>query len=200
TQAAQMLCVTKKDGKTLRTVIDCRKRNNNTIKDMTPFPDQDQIRLDVARAKYRSKINFSDAYEQIHVDPDDVLKTAFATIFGTMVSHVMQQGDCNAPSTFQRIMTLIFRDFIGIFIHVYLDDIFVFSDSIEEHEAHLKQVFNRIKQHGFFLKEEKCKLYSARVDCLGHIVTIKAYTQTLIKWLGYASGRALGIIMTSRNS
>ena len=70
-------------------------------------------------------------------------------------------------------MTLIFRDFIGIFIHVYLDDIFVFSDSIEEHESHLKQVFDRIKQHGFFLKEEKCELYSARVDCLGHIVNDK---------------------------
>src|ERR1700742_1815657 len=48
TQAAPMLCITKKDGKTLRTVIDCRKRNDNTVKDMTPFPDQDQIRLDVA--------------------------------------------------------------------------------------------------------------------------------------------------------
>jgi hypothetical protein len=107
-QAAPMLCIPKKDGKTLQTAIDCRKRNDNTIKDVTPFPDQDLIRLDVARAKIRSKIDFSDAYEQVRVEPADVHKTAFATIFNTMVSHTMQIGDCNAPATFQRVMTLIF--------------------------------------------------------------------------------------------
>ena len=50
-QAAPMMCVPKKSGK-LRTVIDCRKRNDNTEKDVTPFPDQEQICMDVARGKY----------------------------------------------------------------------------------------------------------------------------------------------------
>ena len=53
-----MLCVPKKNGD-LRTVVDCRKRNDNTLRDVTPFPDQDQIRNDVARAKFRSKIDLS---------------------------------------------------------------------------------------------------------------------------------------------
>ncbi len=53
----------------------------------------------------------------------------------------MQQGDCNTPATFQRLMTSIFQDVIGVFMHVYIDDIFVFSDSIEEHEAHLRIIF-----------------------------------------------------------
>jgi hypothetical protein len=70
-QAAPMLCIPKKNGK-LRTAIDCRKWNDNTLKDVTPFPDQDQIRLDVARAKVRSKIDFSDAYEQVLTVPEDV--------------------------------------------------------------------------------------------------------------------------------
>jgi hypothetical protein len=61
-QAAPMLCVPKKSG-CLRTVIDARKRNDNTRKDVTPFPEQEQIRNDVAQAKYRSKIDMSDAYE-----------------------------------------------------------------------------------------------------------------------------------------
>ena len=90
-QAAPLLCVPKKSGK-LRTVVDARKRNDNTFKDVTPFPDQDQIRMDVARAKYRTKIDMSDAYEQIRIEPSDIWKTAFATILGTFVSHVMQQG------------------------------------------------------------------------------------------------------------
>ncbi|KAJ7230577.1 hypothetical protein GGX14DRAFT_384501 [Mycena pura] len=61
-QAAPMLCIPKKTGK-LRTALDARKRNANTQKDVTPFPDQDLIRMDCARAKYRSKIDLSDTYE-----------------------------------------------------------------------------------------------------------------------------------------
>jgi hypothetical protein len=106
-QAAPMLCILKKSG-LLRTAIDAHKRNDNTVKDVTPFPDQDQIRLDVARAKIRSKIDFSDAYEQICTVPEDVHKSAFATIYGTYVSHTMHIGDCNAPAMFQCVMTMIF--------------------------------------------------------------------------------------------
>ena len=135
-----MLCIKKKTNK-LRTVVDERQRNDNTIKDVTPLPDQDVIRLDVARAKIHSKIDLSDAYEQVHIVPSDIYKTAFATIYGMFVSNVMQQGDCNAPSTFQRAMYSIFRDYIGIFLHVYLDDIFVFSDTVQEHQGHLEKVF-----------------------------------------------------------
>ena len=144
-QAAPLLCVAKKSSK-LRTVVDARERNDNTVKDVTPLPDQDQIRMDVARAKYRSKIDLSDAYEQVRIVAQDIWKTAFATPYGTFVSNVMQQGDCNAPATFQRLMTTIFRDYIGRFVHVYLDDIFVYSNSIEEHERHLKLVLDKLHE------------------------------------------------------
>ena len=121
-QATPMLCTPKKS-RNLQTVFDCRKRNDNTVKDVTPFPDQDQIRMDVARAKYRSKIDLSNAYEQVWIELEDVWKMAFAMIYRTFISQVMQQGDCNAPATFQRLMTVIFRDHIGRCIYVYLDDI-----------------------------------------------------------------------------
>jgi hypothetical protein len=73
-----------------------------------PFPDQEEIRNDVAYAKYQSKINMSNTYEQIHVEPSDMWKTAFSTVYGTFLSHTMQQGDCNAPAMFQCLMTTIF--------------------------------------------------------------------------------------------
>lgn len=168
-QAAPMMCLPKKDLR-LRTVVDGREKNENTVKDVTPFPDQDQIRMDVAKAKHRSKIDLTDAYEQVRIEPSDVWKTAFATVYGTFVSEVMQQGDCNAPSTFQRIMNMVFRDFIGVFMHAYLDDLFVFSDSVEEHERHLGLVIGRIREHEFFIKESKVELYATRMDCLGHVV------------------------------
>ena len=52
----------------------------------------------------------------------------------------MQMGDCNAPSTFQRLMTAIFQDFLGRFVHIYLDDIFIYSQSIGEHIEHIMKV------------------------------------------------------------
>jgi hypothetical protein len=83
----------------------------------------------------------SAGYNQRHIKTEDVWKTAFATLSGTFVSHVMMMGDCNAPSTFQRLVTAIFHDIIGHYVHVYLDNTFVFSNTIEEHKEHLEEVF-----------------------------------------------------------
>ena len=74
----------------------------------------------------------TEAYEQIRIRPEDVRKMTFSTIFSTFQSRVMQMGDCNAPSTFQQLMTAIFQDFLGRFVHVYLDNIFIYSQSIRE--------------------------------------------------------------------
>ena len=106
-------------------VFDLHMQNKNTEKDVSPFLDQDTIWHNIMHATYRSKLDMSEAYEQIHVRPEDVPKTAFTTIFNTFISLVMQQGDCNAPSTFQRLMTVVFCDYITHFIHVYLDNIFI---------------------------------------------------------------------------
>src|SRR6266481_834660 len=152
-------------------VFDYRLQNENTVKDVLPFLDQDTIRHDVVHATCRSKLDMSEVYEQIHMRPEDVSKMAFATIYGTFMSLVMQQGDCNAPSTFQRLMTSVFHDFITRFVHVYLDDIFIFSLSIEEHKQHLSQVFDKLQETQLYLSQEKVNLYSERMDCLGHIIT-----------------------------
>ena len=80
---------------------------------MTPFPDQDAICHDIAGAKFRSKLDMTEAYEQMHVTPEDVGKMTFSTIFSTFQSQVMQMGDCNAPSTFQQLMTLLDLRFTG---------------------------------------------------------------------------------------
>src|ERR1700736_2530345 len=168
-QAPPLLCVPKKNGR-LRTVVDARKRNENTFKDVTPFPDQDQIRMDVAWAKYRTKIDMSDAYEQIWIESDDIWKTAFATTLGTFILHVMQQGNCNAPSTFQRLMMWVFREHLGLFIRIYLNDIFVYSDSVDEHQIHLCIAFDTLQRHKFYISQPKLDLFSEDMDCLGHCI------------------------------
>ena len=169
---APLMIVLKKNG-TIRTVIDARQRNENTISDMAPMPDQEMIRHDVARAPFRTKLDLSDAYEQIRVLPEHVVRTVFATIFGNMISHVMQQGDKNGPPTFQRIMSVIFADMIAVFVYCYQDDVFVYSFTLESHERHLSLVFNRLREVKLYLSRNLAKIdiLSIRMDCLGFIIT-----------------------------
>jgi Reverse transcriptase (RNA-dependent DNA polymerase) len=82
----------------------------------------------------------------------------------------MQMGDCNAPSTFQRLMTAIFHVCIGRFVHVYMDDIFIFLCSIKEHNRHLAIVFDRLHKNHLFCSKKKVDLYSKRMECPGHII------------------------------
>ena len=94
----------------------------------------------------------------------------FSTIFGTFQSWVMQMGDCNAPSTFQQLMTTIFWDFLGRFVHVYLDDIFIYSQSIWEHIEYMMKVLQWLKESQFYLSKSKLDLFSDKTNCLGHVI------------------------------
>ena len=84
-QAIPMLCIPKKNG-TLRTMFYLQQQNENTWKDVTPFPDQVTIRHDIAQATFRSKLDMIEAYEQMCIRPADVGKMTFSTIFGTFQS------------------------------------------------------------------------------------------------------------------
>ena len=115
----------------------------------------------------------TEAYEQMRIRPEDVGKMTFSTIFGMFQSRVMQMGDCNAPSTFQRLMTTIFQDFLGRFVHVYLDDIFIYSQSIREHIEHIMKVLQQLRELQFYLSRSKLDLFSDKTDCLGHVIDDK---------------------------
>lgn len=62
----------------------------------------------VAQAKFQSKIDLLSTYKQLRVELADVWKTTFVMIYGVYVSNVLQQGDCNGPLSFQRLMNWVF--------------------------------------------------------------------------------------------
>lgn len=170
--ALPLLCLPKKDG-WLRTVVDARERNENSHLDVTPLPDQDIVRNAVAKAKFRSKIDMTDAFEQIRVIPEHELRSAFVSVLGTFVSRVIQQGDLNGPSTCQRLLTHIFRERIGRSFYVYLDDIFIFTNTYEEHEENLRWGLLKLKEAQLFISARKLDVYSNAMDCLGHLIDDK---------------------------
>jgi hypothetical protein len=166
-----MMVVFKKSG-AIRTMIDGHQRNDNTVADITPMPDQEMIRSDLAKARFRSKIDLSDAYEQIRMKPEHKHHTVFAMIYGNMISQVMQMGDKNCPATFQRLMNTSFTEMIVVFIHCYQDDIFIFSDTLEEHLMHLDLVFQRLQKLRLYLSDNLSKLdiLSPMMECLGFFI------------------------------
>lgn len=81
-----------------------------------------------------SKIDLNNAYHQLPVAEEDRFKTAFSCRYGTFEFTVMPFGLCNAPSTFQRVMHRVFFDLLDKGVVIYLDDILVYSKTVEEHQ------------------------------------------------------------------
>ena len=179
TNASPMLMIPKplhdpNDGELrLRTVVDKRQQNANTHKLTVPLPDIDGILRNVVKHKYRSLIDGKDAYEQIRVVPEHVLRTLFTTPDGTMVSLVLQQGDINGPATYQAVMNHIFTPYIGVFMDVYLDDIVIYSDTIEDHMRHVRLIFDVLRREKFFLGADKMNFFASKLKILGHIIDKK---------------------------
>ena len=122
-----------------------------------------------ARARFHSKINLLDAHEQIWIKPKHEPHTMFATIYGNMISWVMQQGNKNCPAMFQQLMNTFFADMIAVFVHCYQDDISVYLDTLEEHMIHLKLVFQRLHKLKLHLSDnlQKLDILSTNMECLG---------------------------------
>jgi hypothetical protein len=112
----------------------------------------------------------TDAYKQIHIVPEDVWKTLFACPLGTFKSLTLQQGDCNGPSTFQCLMTWVFRTKLGTWVFVYIDDIFVFMDIFEEPKEALEYILMCLLHERLLISDVKFFPYAERVDCLGYMI------------------------------
>ncbi|GBG92994.1 hypothetical protein CBR_g58132 [Chara braunii] len=102
---------------------------------------------------------------------EDRYKTAFKTRYGHFESLVMPFGLTNAPATFQAAMTMEFRDMLDRYVLIYLDDILVYSGSLDEHVEHLRTVLERLRQAKYKANRDKCEFERQELEYLGHYVT-----------------------------
>ena len=98
----------------------------------------------IARHPYRSKIDLTNAFHEVRIKLEHEKYTSFTTPFGTFRTRVMQQGDCNAPATMMNVMHDIFQDMLGLMLFIYLDDILIFSMTLEEHQEIIREVCRRL--------------------------------------------------------
>nr|XP_027192748.1 uncharacterized protein LOC113787770 [Cicer arietinum] len=172
---APVLLVKKKDG-SMRLCVDYRKLNQVTIKNKYPLPRIDDLLDQLRGASIFSKIDLRSGYHQIRVKSEDIPKTAFRTRYGHYEYVVMPFGVTNAPAIFMDYMNRIFRPFLDKFVVVFIDDILIYSKSVDGHEKHVRMVLQVLRDNKLYAKPEKFEFWLDEVKFLGHTISSKGVT------------------------
>ncbi|CAG9134394.1 unnamed protein product [Plutella xylostella] len=154
-----------------RMVIDYRRLNDLTTDDKYPLPNITDLFDKLGKSTYFSTIDLASGYHQIELEESDKQKTAFSTQHGHFEFQRMPFGLKTAPATFQRAMDSVLRGLQGIHCLVYLDDIIVYSSSLEEHIRKLRAVFDRLRQTNLKVQLDKTEFLRKEVLYLGHKIT-----------------------------
>ena len=153
-----------------RMVIDYRALNAATIRNRYPLPRVDELFDQLQGAAYFSKIDLRTGYWQIKMAAEDVGKTAFTSRHGHYEWLVLPMGLTNAPAAFMSLMENTFREELDKFVLVFLDDILIYSRTLEEHERHIERVLERLAANKLYAKISKCQFFRREVEFLGHMV------------------------------
>jgi hypothetical protein len=151
--------------------VDFRKLNDITVGDSFPLPNIQDILDKLGRAKYFSAIDCACGYWQVPLAEEDRIKTAFSMPTGHYEYLRMPFGLKSAPSTFQRLMNKVLMGLLGTRCFVYLDDVIIFGESFSEHNARLREVFDKLRQYNLKIEPDKCEFLKTELSYLGHVVT-----------------------------
>lgn len=122
--------------------------------------------------KVFTKLDLRWGYNNVRIKDGDEWKAAFKTNRGLFKPTVMFFGLCNSPATFQTMMDELFKDMIDEgWLIIYMDDMLIFSENLEEQEKRTLQVLKRLQENNLFLKLEKCTFDAPQVEYLGMIIS-----------------------------
>ncbi|KAK3539704.1 hypothetical protein QTP70_012035 [Hemibagrus guttatus] len=178
--AAGFFFVGKKDGG-LRPCIDYRGLNAVTIRYPYPLPLVPAALEQLRGARVFTKLDLRSAYNLVRIREGDEWKTAFHTTHGHYEYCVMPFGLTNAPAVFQALINEVFRDLLGRSVIAYIDDILVYSASMEEHVIQVREVLARLQQHHLYVKLEKCEFHRSQVTFLGYVISHQGVEMDTVK-------------------
>jgi len=161
----------KKDG-SLQPVQDYRQLNEAMIKNKYPLPLIQELIDKVQGAKYFTKLNIQWGYNNVRIGEGDEWKAAFQTNRGLFEPLVMYFGIYNLPTTFQIMMDILFRELImsGKII-IYMDNILIFTQTMEEHRSIVRQVLQILANNKLSLHPKKCKFHQTKIEYLGVVLS-----------------------------
>ena len=165
---APVLFVKKKDG-ALWLCINFRGLNKITKKDKYPLPLITDLLDSPGKARIYTKIDLQHTYHLLCIAKGDEWKTAFRTCYGSFEWKVMPFGLTNALAAFQHFMNDIFADMVDVCVIIYLDDILVYSDNIDQHRTHIREVLCWLRENGLYVGAHTCSFHQGTVEYLGYI-------------------------------
>jgi transposase InsO family protein len=168
--ASPVLFARKPDG-SLRFCVDYRKLNALTKKNRYPLPLIDETLARLSKAKIFTKLDIRQAFHRIRISPESEELTAFRTRYGLFQYRVLPFGLTNGPATFQSYINDALMDLLDVICTAYLDDILIYSEDELQHEAHVKQVIERLRTAGLQADIKKCEFNVKRTKYLGFIVS-----------------------------
>ena len=124
----------------------------------------------LGECKYFTSLDLKSGYWQVAMNEKDKEKTAFACHRGLFEFNVMPFGLSNAPAVFQELISVVLQG-CDRFATAYLDDIMIFSATLEEHMQHLKIIFGKLRQHYLRLKLKKCSFLQLETNYLGFVIS-----------------------------
>ena len=166
-----VVIVDKKDG-SKGFCVDFRKLNQITKPNSNPLPLIDDILTLLGKAKYFTSLELKSGYRQVLMNEADKEKTAFSCHRGLFELNVMPFGLSNAPAIFQELMAIVLQG-LSQFATAYLDEVLIFSETLEKDLSHLKAVFDRLRQHGLKLKLKKCSFLQLETHYLGFVINCR---------------------------
>lgn len=169
--ASPIILVKKKDGSD-RMCVDYRALNRLTVRDRYPLPLIDDHVDRLGNFKYFTSLDMATGFHQIPLDEQSIHKTAFVTPEGHFEYLRMPYGLTNSPIVYQRIINNTLRKHIeGGNVLVYVDDVLIMSNTVEEGVTLLRQVLRTLTDSGFSINLRKCTFLATEVEYLGRLIS-----------------------------
>jgi hypothetical protein len=144
--------------------------NKLFIKDNFSIPIIDDLLDELQGAFFFQKLDLHSGYHQIHMNEENISKTAFQTHEGHYEFLVILFGHCNAPSTFTIFINKILKEYLQKFVLVFFDDILTYIHTWDVHLHHVDKVLQLLHENQLFVKISKGCFGTSEVEYLGHIV------------------------------
>jgi hypothetical protein len=153
-----------------RFCVDYSKLNDLVVKDSYPLPNIEELVDQLREAKFMSVVDLASGFWQIPVEESAKEKLSFVTHFGTYTWKGMPFGLMNAPAIFQRAINETLNPVLFKYALVYVDDVIIYSETLDEHMTHLDNVFSLFSRYGWKVKMSKCRFLERELDYLGYRV------------------------------